>query len=249
MSENDNVIVEVVSKKSIKNRERLEQLAEAASSRENWRFEVVVTNPRKPQFEIISLNSIQSRLSQAQEIFELGMYDSALITVWSATEALLRMLSELEDISGYQNSPLRLVKTLYSEGLLSRSEYELLEKAVQSRNTIAHGYQPEDALDINQIFPEIILLCNRMLRRIDSDDEDVEQEYTPEELVEWFFENYEDPAEGVPYEGGYIYIFGGPYDAGEELHSHFSDANEKVIEKAVEIIEIQGFEWVKKNQY
>ncbi|PKQ78076.1 HEPN-associated N-terminal domain-containing protein [Aeromonas sobria] len=46
------------------------------------------------------------------------------------------------------------------------------------------------------------------------------------ELIEsWFFERYEDPANSTPYEsaeGGYIYIWGGPYDAHEILSDVFS---------------------------
>ena len=41
----------------------------------------------------------------------------------------------------------------------------------------------------------------------------------------WFFENYEDPVENTPYdsgEGGYQYIWGGPFDAREELETEFS---------------------------
>lgn len=40
----------------------------------------------------------------------------------------------------------------------------------------------------------------------------------------WFFENFEDPGERTPYEsreGGYIWIWGGPYDAQEELDGKF----------------------------
>ena len=40
----------------------------------------------------------------------------------------------------------------------------------------------------------------------------------------WFLLNYEDPAERTPYEsqeGGYQFIFGGPYDAFELLAHHF----------------------------
>ena len=44
-------------------------------------------------------------------------------------------------------------------------------------------------------------------------------------MREWFINNYEDPVECLPYdseEGGYIYIWGGPYDPFEELESEFS---------------------------
>jgi hypothetical protein len=42
----------------------------------------------------------------------------------------------------------------------------------------------------------------------------------------WFFQHYEDPVHNTPYEsaeGGYIYIWGGPHDAHDVLHSEFSD--------------------------
>lgn len=37
----------------------------------------------------------------------------------------------------------------------------------------------------------------------------------------WFFQNFEDPAQHTPYDGGFVYIWGGPYNAGEELRSEF----------------------------
>lgn len=63
----------------------------------------------------------------------------------------------------------------------------------------------------------------------------------------WFFSNYEDPAERTPYEsaeGGYIYIWGGPYTAGYELSDTFGeDVSEKVIDDLVGELESQCYEW------
>lgn len=73
-----------------------------------------------------------------------------------------------------------------------------------------------------------------------------------EKMVDWFFANYKDPADGVPYdgrEGGYQYINGGPYDAREELAEHFSDIPEDLIDHAAERITSSGWEWVKNNEY
>ena len=53
-------------------------------------------------------------------------------------------------------------------------------------------------------------------------------------MREWFLANYEDPVHSLPYEsreGGYIWIFGGPYDPHEELHGKFGEfVPETVIE-------------------
>ena len=54
----------------------------------------------------------------------------------------------------------------------------------------------------------------------------------------WFRERYEDPAERTPYEsaeGGYIWIWGGPFDASEVLDEQFSDTvDQRLIESLVE---------------
>ncbi len=51
----------------------------------------------------------------------------------------------------------------------------------------------------------------------------------------WFYQNYEDPVELCPYEsaeGGYQYIYGGPYEANEELSSEFGGVvDDDVIEE------------------
>jgi hypothetical protein len=68
-------------------------------------------------------------------------------------------------------------------------------------------------------------------------------------LKAWFLELYEDPLENCPYEsaeGGYQYIWGGPYDALEELRNAWGDVFlEAFLEKAAERLcdEFACFEW------
>jgi hypothetical protein len=64
----------------------------------------------------------------------------------------------------------------------------------------------------------------------------------------WFLSRYWDPANETPYnskEGGYLYIYGGPYDAKEELDHQFCDmASEEDIQAVVDDVESDGiFEW------
>lgn len=63
----------------------------------------------------------------------------------------------------------------------------------------------------------------------------------------WFLSNYEDPAENTPYEsaeGGYIYIWGGPYEAKEELFSEFHDlVSEAVIDELADELTEISWEW------
>lgn len=66
-------------------------------------------------------------------------------------------------------------------------------------------------------------------------------------MRDWFFENYEDPANACPYEsrkGGYHYIYGGPYDASEELQAMFeSYVKLDYIQELVNDLQGECFEW------
>lgn len=72
-----------------------------------------------------------------------------------------------------------------------------------------------------------------------------------ESLIEWFFHNFEDPAQNTPYEsaeGGYQYIWGDPDDAREQLDDRFARfVDPEVIEEAVDRIEQDGVDWVPSN--
>lgn len=61
----------------------------------------------------------------------------------------------------------------------------------------------------------------------------------------WFYAHYADPAESTPYEsaeGGYIYIWGGPYDPQEELQSEFTGAiPDGLIDELAS--ELSGISW------
>jgi hypothetical protein len=71
---------------------------------------------------------------------------------------------------------------------------------------------------------------------------------TGDELKEvikgWFLSNFEDPAENTPYEGGYLYIWGGPYDAREQIGDYFGGrVAEEIINEVVEDLERIVVDW------
>lgn len=78
---------------------------------------------------------------------------------------------------------------------------------------------------------------------------DLYRESAVKEMKEWFLRHYENPAHNTPYEsaeGGYIYIWGGPYDALEVLLDQFgSDQEENLIELAAAELEAESSEWAK----
>lgn len=76
---------------------------------------------------------------------------------------------------------------------------------------------------------------------------DLDHDTQLEVMRTWFHQNFEDPAERTPYEsaeGGYIWIWGGPYDAREELDGEFSDViSENIIDELATELERECVEW------
>lgn len=75
-----------------------------------------------------------------------------------------------------------------------------------------------------------------------------------EYMAAWFHNLFEDPANETPYEsreGGYQYVWGGPYEAEEELREEFEGvASEEAIEAAVEEVERGGIlEWAPSSNH
>ncbi len=75
-----------------------------------------------------------------------------------------------------------------------------------------------------------------------------EQSAAVQQMVRWFFERYEDPAENTPFEsaeGGYQYIHGGPVSADDVLDDEFASRFEPMeIQQAADFIAEWGDEWV-----
>jgi hypothetical protein len=73
-----------------------------------------------------------------------------------------------------------------------------------------------------------------------------------EELIAWFYSNYENPEGLVPYDsetGNYIYVSGGPYDPFEELSENFPDLDGLTVVKAAQAVLKTGVEWVRVGEY
>lgn len=76
---------------------------------------------------------------------------------------------------------------------------------------------------------------------------DQDEETQLEEMRKWFFANFRDPVEETPYdseEGGYIYLYGGPYDPDEVLRGEFEGkVPDEVLEKLIEEIRDISWKW------
>jgi hypothetical protein len=63
-------------------------------------------------------------------------------------------------------------------------------------------------------------------------------------MVQWFFANFEVPEENTPRDDGeWVFIWGGPHEAREELEATFPHATETALDLAVKEIEEDCWEW------
>jgi hypothetical protein len=69
-----------------------------------------------------------------------------------------------------------------------------------------------------------------------------------EAIKDWFLHNFEDPVENTPYEsaeGGYQFIWGGPYDTRDIIETVFHERTSRTaIEEAIRDLEESNSEWV-----
>jgi hypothetical protein len=100
-------------------------------------------------------------------------------------------------------------------------------------------------------------LLDDVLVEVEHESEPDEDEVVDQEAIEtaktdmknWFLENYEDPANSLPYnsrEGGYQWIHGGPTTPDEALQDNFSNeySLETIQQAAQEIVDEEGiFDW------
>jgi len=165
------VIIEVKSRVSLdsSSRQYLQNLAQSVEQYPGWRFELVMTNLEDSEYSPQAENSLQqseieTRLQVARHLATQHP-ESAILYSWSLVEATLRLVAEHEGISLQRLDPLYLVKQLVTEGVISRSEYQLLMDALSLRNKISHGF---NATQTTQEFVDkLINLAEELLQTLD----------------------------------------------------------------------------------
>jgi uncharacterized protein YutE (UPF0331/DUF86 family) len=144
---NESVIVEVRSRFSLNSpsTQYLRYLAQVVEEHSDWRFELVMTNSEdiidSPNIEgSLQQSEIETRLQAARQL--VSQYpESAILYSWSLVEATLRLVADHEGLNLQRFEPLYLMKQLVTEGLISRSQYQLLKNAYSLRSNIAHGFK------------------------------------------------------------------------------------------------------------
>jgi len=143
----ETVIVEVATTSHlVEHAARFQSLGREIKRHPGWRFEVIVTNPRRSPLpevddESASFNKRTTyiRLGQAQELMEARYPQAAFLLLGSAIEATIRLLECKEDPTCLQDDAGLLLKQLFSSTVLSRAEFESLRRALEEYTPAIHG--------------------------------------------------------------------------------------------------------------
>jgi uncharacterized protein YutE (UPF0331/DUF86 family) len=164
----ESIVVQINSASSLNSSstQYLSSLAEVVEKQQGWRLEFVMINPEDAPISLpqsdgsLQIQDIEARLSVAKQITTQNL-ESAVLYSWALVEATLRLLAEKEELSLKNFNPQYLVKYLTYEGVISRSDYQLLMNALSLRNTIAHGFKTSQLTD-NSVH-ELIAATEKLL--------------------------------------------------------------------------------------
>jgi hypothetical protein len=148
------VIVEVKSRSSLNflSKQYLRSLAQVVEEHSEWRFELIIVNPDEDEYIPKAESSLEEEeiKSQLQIAKQMTMQhpESSILYIWALTEATLRLVTEKEGLSLQRFDVRYLVKQLLVEGVISRTEYQLLMDANSLRNMVGHGFKaPKITMD------------------------------------------------------------------------------------------------------
>jgi uncharacterized protein YutE (UPF0331/DUF86 family) len=139
ISDEESVVVEVKSQADLVAAEDIPQLASLVNAQPKWRFELVVTSTDNPN-QVVEADVVWERLSATHRLTGQHQFEAAFLLLWSATEAVLRIIAARERVNVERLSPAEMVKQLASLGVLGRDDQRILQRGADVRNRLVHGY-------------------------------------------------------------------------------------------------------------
>jgi Holliday junction resolvase len=164
----ENVVFAVKSQRTLPTSLELKDIAQAVQGKKDWRFELVVTNPREKDGittasdSLLNRSEVLYRLQEAQHLSEQEHGEAAFLLVWSAAEAVLRRLVVKAAIAPERDTSEAIAKNLFAYGLLDKEQYETLVEGVKVRNSLMHGYQNPQAYAI--ILNKLLHITEQLLK-------------------------------------------------------------------------------------
>ncbi len=128
---------------------QITRLAEIVDSQPDWRLDVVILE-QDPATETAGAEAaepsdeqLDQMLKAAEELADRGYLPYACIVAWGALEAAMRRLRDEAELYG-RTEPKELLSTLYSNGFLTRDQFDRLRATYRIRTQVAHGLVPSN---------------------------------------------------------------------------------------------------------
>jgi mRNA-degrading endonuclease RelE of RelBE toxin-antitoxin system len=149
------LIIEVKTSISPVSVERLQSVAEEISRHPGWRFLLVTLEDIEAESlpgiseELPSWEELIDHFSQVGKLIENNNIEPAFLFLWSVFEGALRKRAVDVSIPVERLPVIRLLRTMYSLGELSISEFDIIQAYLEKRNRLAHGY-------IQKLYSEVL---------------------------------------------------------------------------------------------
>jgi hypothetical protein len=153
--QHDSVLIEVTSRSSKSDRNRLRAIAEKVEHQSGWRLVVVSPPPAGGSPSSEPLRSpdpvqVHRTLSQAEGLRSMGFRDASILLYWAGIEAAMRLAAERYGIELPRQDTWSLMRELVSNGVLHRDSYRRLSDSFRLRSAIAHGFDPPEDIDFEE---------------------------------------------------------------------------------------------------
>ncbi len=135
--------------------ERLREVAERVNRQPGWRFSLVFVSPDQPdqvsEAQPAPLSLLEERARNAEALLQEGQSEAAFLLLFSALEGILRFLGHRAHLPLESLPPSTLIRELYSEGEITREQFESLMRLLPIRNRLVHGFGSQEHLDVEEL--------------------------------------------------------------------------------------------------
>ena len=127
--------------------EDVRRLADRVEATPGWRLHVVAM-PEKWELDVprettnLDERELQHLVEESESALNIGSLDSAFLWAWAVIVASMRMAARKGGFSVEREAPSFVLKTLYSNGLISREDYDSAKRCYGVRNALVHGLEP-----------------------------------------------------------------------------------------------------------
>ena len=149
----DKRVVEVKRRTVLRTDPMINRLAQAVEPEPGWNFDLVLI-PEAMQLSApdgsrpLGIDEALHCLSGADHLLKAGNLESSLLVAWSACEAVIRTLLEIEtDVRDEVSPTSQLIDSATMHGVISHEDRDYLKQLLPLRNAVAHGMSHSDVQD------------------------------------------------------------------------------------------------------